>query len=123
MLVSRPPDSSNICAAIARCQPSRTRQASHVYPTATGRQQHPVASGCMPWICNRDAAASLSWCFSWWQVASDSRTTLACPSQPGPSVMGGQGPQMAPLCCQRGAFRARIVCTGYARKNGVAVLA
>jgi hypothetical protein len=47
---------------------ARRRGPSHVYPTNSGRQRLLVASGCMPYRRVRDAGASLSWGFRWWQV-------------------------------------------------------
>jgi hypothetical protein len=44
------------------------REPSHVYPTTSGRRRLLVASGCMAWRRVRDAGASLSWGYCWWQV-------------------------------------------------------
>jgi len=50
---------------------------SHAYPTTSGRQQLSVASGCMTQKHIRDAKASLSWRFSWWQVLGSNQRRLS----------------------------------------------
>ena len=50
---------------------------SHTYPTNSGTQPLPVASGCMPPTCNRDAIASLSCSFAWWQVLGSNQRRLS----------------------------------------------
>ncbi len=50
---------------------------SHVYPTTSGRQRLLVASGCIARNRIRDAVASLSWGFPWWQVLGSNQRRLS----------------------------------------------
>ena len=53
------------------------RDRSRIYPTTSGIRPLLLASGCIAWMRVRDAVASLSWCFVWWQVLGSNQRRLS----------------------------------------------